>query len=60
MVSVRQTHLEPDCVAVNISVSVTAKFDEVTKRPGSTKPMAVLDEINQRGFGRVFSSAGHE
>ena len=29
-------------------------FDDVTKRPNSTKLMAVLDEINQSGLGRVF------
>lgn len=29
-------------------------FDEVTKRPGSAKLMAVLDEINQSKLGRVF------
>ena len=29
-------------------------FDEATKRPNSTKLMAVLDEINQSGLGRVF------
>lgn len=29
-------------------------FDEVTKRPGSEKLMAVLDEINQSGLGHVF------
>ena len=29
-------------------------FDDVTKRPNSTKLMAVVDEINQSGLGRVF------
>lgn len=29
-------------------------FDDVTKRPNSTKLMAVLDKINQSGLGRVF------
>ncbi len=29
-------------------------FDEVIKRPNSTKLMAVLDKINQSGLGRVF------
>ena len=29
-------------------------FDDVTKRPNSEKLMAVLDEINQSGLGRVF------
>ena len=29
-------------------------FDEVTKRPGSEKLMAVLDEINQGRLGRIF------
>lgn len=29
-------------------------FDEVIKRPNSEKLMAVLDEINQSGLGRVF------
>lgn len=29
-------------------------FDEVTKRHNSAKLMAVLDEINQSGLGRVF------
>lgn len=29
-------------------------FDDETKRPNSTKLMAVLDEINQSGLGRVF------
>lgn len=32
----------------------TGLFDDVTKRPNSTKLMAVLDEINQSGLGRVF------
>ena len=29
-------------------------FDEVSKRPNSENLMAVLDEINQSGLGRVF------
>ena len=29
-------------------------FDDVEKRPNSTKLMAVLDEINQSGLGKVF------
>lgn len=38
----------------DVDVYQPGLFDEVTKRPNSTKLMAVLDEINQSGLGRVF------